>query len=277
MSKTVQSKTGAELTKDLAHHLQLNPSRVVWSNMPLGSLQGHGGRLGIVDVLTIATSYARPMLTVYEVKVSRNDFRADVNRGKFARYLDFCHQFFFACPQGVLNKELLPDGAGLIVRNENSWHVVKSSRYRPVELNTELLLALIIRGYQDFFPRMRELQKSKLEGYADLRKFANETGVKIASEISDSKRSLEKAAELFQEINTTLGGNYPNLFYAVQGLRGECKGLLNKRANAEMCLELGDITLRLLDGWHSRDEAIEKLQKLIEKKEVNANGKDKAL
>jgi len=29
---------------------------------------------------------------------------------------------------------------------------------------------------------------------------------------------------------------------------------------------LSNITLRLLDGWHSRAEAIEKLQKLIEKK-----------
>ena len=50
------------------------------------------------DVLTVKPSYTKFCVSIYECKVSRADFLADVNAGKWRSYLPFCHRLYFACP-----------------------------------------------------------------------------------------------------------------------------------------------------------------------------------
>ncbi|GAH92037.1 unnamed protein product, partial [marine sediment metagenome] len=49
----------------------------------------------------------------YEVKVSRSDFHADVNKGKYRAYFEDCSQFFFAVPSGLIGLHEVPEGTGL--------------------------------------------------------------------------------------------------------------------------------------------------------------------
>lgn len=59
-----------------------------------------GGRLRL-DVLEVRHD-GRDQLIGYEIKVDRQDFRADE---KWPGYLDYCHQLWFVAPKGVITAE----------------------------------------------------------------------------------------------------------------------------------------------------------------------------
>lgn len=64
-----------------------------------------------LDGWAMKKSWANPMLTGYEIKVSRADFLKD---DKWMNYLGYCHQFYFVCPVGVIKPEECPEQAGLL-------------------------------------------------------------------------------------------------------------------------------------------------------------------
>lgn len=58
------------------------------------------------DGLAITKSYTKPNIIGYEIKVSRNDFLQD---NKWHLYLQYCNEFYFVVPKGLVKKEELPD------------------------------------------------------------------------------------------------------------------------------------------------------------------------
>jgi hypothetical protein len=65
----------------------------------------------------------KPMTTVgYEIKVSRGDF---LNDNKWPLYLDFCHEFWFACPWKMIDPKEVPEGCGLVWMNAGGKMVRK--------------------------------------------------------------------------------------------------------------------------------------------------------
>ena len=53
---------------------------------------------------------------IYEVKVSRADFRADVARPeKRQAYRDLAEAVYYCCPEGMVAASEVPDGCGLLV------------------------------------------------------------------------------------------------------------------------------------------------------------------
>lgn len=70
-----------------------------------------GGEHCRLDAWAMRKSWSRPLVWGYEVKVSRSDF---VNDNKWRAYLDYCNDFYFACPPGVIKPEELPAEAGLL-------------------------------------------------------------------------------------------------------------------------------------------------------------------
>ena len=63
------------------------------------------------DGLAITKSYTKPNIIGYEIKVSRNDFLQD---NKWHLYLQYCNEFYFVVPKGLVKKEELPDHVGLM-------------------------------------------------------------------------------------------------------------------------------------------------------------------
>lgn len=55
------------------------------------------------DGLAITKSYTKPNIIGYEIKVSRNDFLQD---NKWHLYLQYCNEFYFVVPKGLVKKEL---------------------------------------------------------------------------------------------------------------------------------------------------------------------------
>ncbi|WP_207460253.1 hypothetical protein [Azospirillum sp. SYSU D00513] len=116
-----------DLANDLAAHVG-GTNRLTFTDMQLGPS-------GSVrpDVYTIPTTYSRFCPLAYECKISVADFRADVTAGKWQSYLPFASAVIFAVPVGLIGKQDLPHGCGLMTRGPNGWRMVKSPTLRPVE------------------------------------------------------------------------------------------------------------------------------------------------
>lgn len=131
-----------QLQEDLASHLRGSRDRVVWTNMQLGPSGSPRP-----DVFTMPKSYSKFTPIAYECKISVSDFRRDVTSGKWQSYLKFASGLIFAVPAGLIKKEDVPPGCGLIVRHEEVWRTVKGPTLRAIPtLPHEAWMKLMIDG-----------------------------------------------------------------------------------------------------------------------------------
>ena len=81
------------------------------------ALDDRWGVYGRLDVATVATANdcSVTKLDGYEVKASKADLRADLNQGKWRRYLNTLHHLSFAFPSGMVATEEIPEVCGVIV------------------------------------------------------------------------------------------------------------------------------------------------------------------
>lgn len=103
-----------------------------------------------IDVLTVNSARKQGIgpldLLAIEIKVSRSDFFADVKEPqKQGRWRQVAHRHAFAAPEGLLRKEEIPAGSGLItVGSEVKWAVRAPYGHTP-ELPPWLTLTLAYR------------------------------------------------------------------------------------------------------------------------------------
>ena len=147
---------GRELAKDLAASIE-NDQWMTWVELPLGPVTI--GNSPKADVLAVFKSFANPRFIIYEVKVARSDFLADCARGKYQQYMKYCTQFYFATPAGLVKKEEVPPRCGLLVKNESGWHSVKAGTRNDFQPSTELMLKLLMRGFENHQQKYRDLAK----------------------------------------------------------------------------------------------------------------------
>lgn len=130
-----------QLAADLASHLRGGTGRIVWTDMQLGPVGS-----ARPDVYTIDRSFAHPRPTAYEVKVSVADFRVDVTAGKWQAYLHHAECVHFAVPAGLVSREDIPKGCGLLVRGEAGWRAVRGATRQVVKVPETTWLKLLIDG-----------------------------------------------------------------------------------------------------------------------------------
>ncbi len=132
-----------QLADDLAKHLAQNSDRIIWTDMQLGPAGSPRP-----DVYSIPKSYSNFKPIAYECKVSVSDFRSDITKGKWQSYLKFASGVIFAVPKGLIGKDDVPKGCGLIVRSENCWRMVKGPTLTPVanDLPKDFWIKLVIDG-----------------------------------------------------------------------------------------------------------------------------------
>lgn len=80
-----------------------------------GSSQYHPGHR-VLDLWCMAKSWAKPRTIGYEIKVNRQDFLRD---DKWQNYLDYCSEFYFAAPPGVIRTDELPPEVGFLESSKN--------------------------------------------------------------------------------------------------------------------------------------------------------------
>jgi len=96
-----------------------------------------GGGLCILDAWAMKKSWAHPLTTGYEIKVSRQDFLRDA---KWPEYLGYCNEFYFVCPPELIQPSELPPEVGLLWTSKNvkMLYLKKKSPYRKVNVPDEL-------------------------------------------------------------------------------------------------------------------------------------------
>ncbi|MBA7593448.1 hypothetical protein ES703_00368 [subsurface metagenome] len=238
--------TGNSLAEDLAKSKD-QTKWLTWVQIPLGSVSWavHTPR---ADVLAARKSFVSPSFTIYEVKVSRSDFNADVSRGKYRAYFEYCCQLYFAAPKGLIAKDEIPEGVGLTVRGDNGWRVVKAAPRREHTPDVELLLKLLMRGYEDHLIQWKQYDRLKNLEYKGLKEASYQFGIKVARDLGSASELIELANKIKDEVGKILGMDYASIWNAIQGLKADVDTLLTQRHYAPETIELVIIVDRLLQG-----------------------------
>lgn len=191
-----------ELASDLANYLRETRGVLAWEDMQLGPAGS-----ARPDVYTIPKSYSKFRPMVYECKVSVSDFRADITKGKWHNYLKYACGVVFAVPSGLITKNDLPDGCGLIVRSDASWRMSKGPTMQALEnMPRDAWLKLMMDGTR------REGDRGRIEGrniwhasQALIKRFGEDAGELIRETSGDLERLRklqasvrDQAAELEQ-------------------------------------------------------------------------------
>jgi len=215
--------TGKKLANDLAK--SKDPSLwMTWVEIPLGSVWF--GNCSRADVMAIRKSFSHPTCIIYEVKVSRADFHADINRGKYIDYLKDCSQLFFAMPSGLVKPCEVPLEAGLITRSDKGWHVVKAAPRREHSFHVDLLLKLLMKGNERQVAEWRQYDRLVGLEYKGLKEAARVHGIKLAEDISNAAELLERADELRKKVEVATGKSYSSLSDAVFNLQYDIDSMI---------------------------------------------------
>lgn len=190
---------------ELAHSLAVslvNENRIVWEDIPVG-------KAGSIrpDVYTIQKSFAHPNPISYEVKVSTSDFRSDITKGKWCGYLDYSYGVVFAVEKGLITKKDLPIGCGLITFNGEYWNTVKRPTIHPKQLDTTLLLKLIISGSERQTTR-DIISPRSFDEYKAMDKIRQKFGKDIGSKLAFIGSYDEKREEIegwYEDLYTAIG------------------------------------------------------------------------
>jgi hypothetical protein len=176
-----------------------------------------GRNLLILDALAIRKSWVKPCFTGYEVKVDRGDFMRD---HKWPGYVQYCHQFYFACPTGLIQPDELPNEVGLIWYNpgKDSLYTKRKALYRPIEISAEMLMYIVMSRMDSdrhpFFSDEREMLMAWVEDKQEKVKLGHIIGGKMVLKLkylgAENKRLkqqvgyLEDDREQLQKIRQVL-------------------------------------------------------------------------
>lgn len=148
----------------------------------------------IFDGLAIRKSYTGPCITGYEIKVSRSDFLQDA---KWHLYLQYCNEFYFVVPNGLISKDELPENVGLIYYYPESGNLKKRKKamYRqieePVGVYKYIIYSRLEQDRMPFYESRAEYAKAYIQDKKDKRMLGHTFGTEMAKEISDMSRKLE--------------------------------------------------------------------------------------
>lgn len=159
----------------------------------------------IFDGLAITKSYTKPLIVGYEIKVSRSDFLSD---NKWHLYLQYCNEFYFVVPRGLIKKEELPDGVGLLYYDHDKQAIsraVKKAQYReidePVGLYKYIIFSRLDEDRIPFYEDRAEYAKDYLEDKAIKHIIGGKLGTRMAMDLQDALERLQRLSHSEKYLN----------------------------------------------------------------------------
>lgn len=167
-----------------------------------------------LDAWAMNRSWANARVTGYEVKVSRSDFLRDA---KWHQYLAYCNDFYFVCPQGILDVSEIPADAGLIEASKNNRRLLlrKKSPVRSIEIPESIFRYILMsrasikkesyfhkdaRYWRDW---LEERQRNKEVGH-DVAQHLSKVAREIHWESETIKRESERIKSEFADVRRVL-------------------------------------------------------------------------
>lgn len=215
-----------ELAHDLAQSLRVNPEHIVWEDMqmgPSGSIRP--------DVYLLKKRYSTFAPVTYEVKISVSDFRSDITSGKWQGYLNFSSAVIFAVPAGLIKKEDVPAGCGLIVRHEEVWRMVKKPTVQHLEtLPRESWMKLVIDGIERATEQRDEARlRVSPNRWSVERALSKKLGAEVAEIVASLIQSRAFVADEIERNEKTVreirDGTHQQLQWAKDALERDRKGM----------------------------------------------------
>lgn len=167
-----------------------------------------------MDAWAMNKSWAHPVVSAYEVKVSRADFLKD---NKWPAYLPLCNQFYFVAPAGLIDLSELPAEAGLLTAsgkgNGARLLTKKKAPHRDVKIPEEvyryILMCRVNTEPENGLERTtnadywRKWIKEKREDQKLGRRVSQRVAER-ATEIENENYRLHKEIEKFSELKQWL-------------------------------------------------------------------------
>ncbi len=164
----------------------------------------------------------------------------------------------------------------MIVRGDNGWHSVKSAPRREYIPSVEMLLKLLMRGYEDHLVRWQQYDHLKNLEYKGLKEAGLQYGIKVAKDLANADSLVRAAEALREEIGEVLGKEYRTLGDAVFRLKADVEGLFLRKKYAEETIQLVSIVDRLFQGTRFFADATPKqLRMIADRLEVIFKAEDK--
>ena len=158
----------------------------------------------IMDAVALRKSWANPSVIGYEIKVSRSDFTRD---DKWQGYLQYCNEFLFACPDGLIKKEELPDNVGLIYFKNGTMRTVKRAIWREVNQPADFFKYILFSKMDNeripFFGDTREYAEAYLQCKRQNKEIGHDVARRIGvclSELKSEMRNLEYESRSLKEL-----------------------------------------------------------------------------
>lgn len=224
------------------------------------------------DMWTMAKSYANPRFIGYEIKVNRQDFLRD---DKWIGYLDYCREFYFVAPPGIIDKTEVPEQAGLLVSSKNAkvLYTKKKAPVRDIEIPVSIFHYILMS--RSVICNEYNHQSSKLERWRKFLKTKDEhkkLGCEVASKIN---RLVSKQVGKIEKENRDLKNENYNLQKAKEiierlGFDGNIYLNSNKLERAIITAQTG-IPEGLIRLTRNTSEALMKLANLLDSKDNIGN------
>lgn len=156
------------------------------------------------DGLAITKSYTQPCIKCYEIKVSRSDFLQD---NKWHLYLQYCNEFYFVVPKGLIKKEELPDNVGLIYYNPDTGKIRtrKKALWReidePVGIYKYIIFSRLEHDRMPFYESRAEYARDYLQDKSEKRELGKEFGSKLAKDLIEAQTRLSSLQDTEEKVN----------------------------------------------------------------------------
>lgn len=224
-----------ELIIRLADYLSGISGRMMWTDMQLGPSGSPRP-----DVFAMDKSFMHPKPVAYEVKVSLSDFRSDVTKGKWQSYLEFAGAVIFVVPKGLIMKNDVPNGCGLMTYNPetDTFASVKKPTLHPVTLPQRVMLKLLIDGVDRVHQVNRRRMLDEYEIEARIRKAL---GDEVAAAVFDVRNAERTRDYKIQRIQAQIEGEERQL-EAIRERKNQARREVDdyaKQAYAELYRILG--------------------------------------
>ncbi len=196
--------------------------------------------LRILDAWVMPRSWAHWTTIGYEIKVSRSDFEHDQ---KWIEYLDYCHEFYFVCPPGLIKSTELPREIGLVWTTVNGTKLITKKRAEPREVSPQKIINLLSYVL---------IARSEVK--------RNGGGSKEGS--MDYYREAVKRAEERQGLAEFVHGHIADTYSAMAKRAKEAERQIQEVETFVKRLKLLGIEWNPNGGWSSHDDAHREIDKL---------------
>ncbi|MFA5298617.1 MAG: MmcB family DNA repair protein [Lutibacter sp.] len=116
-----------------------------------------------MDAWVMLKSWAHAGFIAYETKVSRSDF---LNDTKWPQYMNYCNEFYFCCPYGLIMPEELPVEVGLLWASKNGKKLMckRKATFRnviiPQAVFTYILMSRVKIEERDIYDLNKKEQRT---------------------------------------------------------------------------------------------------------------------